>query len=537
MSPSRRQFLWRAAAACGALWAARRPPAQAPRAAATLDPAKLRRWVAELPRPPRARAGKGGLDITLAAALWRLHPDLPPTRLWTYNGSFPGPTIEARAGERLSIRWHNRLPAEHFLPVDHSLPGAALSLPPVRAVAHVHGARVPAASDGYPEHWSVPGETQTFHYPNHQAAATLYYHDHAMGLGRLNIYAGLSGMFLIRDEVEAAWQLPAGEAEMPLLLCDRWLDEEGQLYYPVSGMAGHPWVPEVEGNCMLVNGALWPRWPVQARAYRLRLCNGANTRVMRLGMDGGLSWQVIGTDQGFLNQPVPIAELTLAPGERADVVVDFRPAAGGSVYLRDGGRAMLRVDVAAAASPAGGWRPPAAPAPMAALPAPVREFRSLPCRPGPQCQRRGPRVRRLTLNEYGDAHGAMAMMLLDGKRWEAPVSENPALGDSEVWEFLNLTGDTHPIHLHEVRFRILGRQPFDAGQYLLDKTLRFTGAAQPPAPDEDGWKDTVRCYAGELTRIGIHFEGYAGRYVWHCHLLEHADNAMMRPYEIRPRGA
>jgi spore coat protein A len=523
VSPSRRQFLWRTAAACGALWAARgaAAAAQQPGTAATaamLDPARLRRWVGDLPRPAALSASPGGLDLTLQAAEQRLHPDLPPTRLWTYNGVFPGPTIEARAGEPLSLRWHNRLPMDHFLPVDHSLPGAPRGLPPVRAVAHVHGARVPAASDGYPEHWSVPGATQVFHYPNRQAAATLYYHDHAMGLGRLNIYAGLSGLYLLRDEAEAGLQLPAGEAEMPLLLCDRWLDQRGQLFYPVSGIKDHPWVPEVEGNCLLVNGALWPRWRVEARAYRLRLCNGANTRSFRLGFSDRTRLHVIGTDQGFLPRAVAVAELTLAPGERADVLVDFRPAAGGSVYLTDSGRAMMRVEVAAAGSRAQAWTPPALPGQIQTVPRPIR-------------------TRRLTLNEYDDAHGAMVMMLLDGKRWEAPVSETPALGDSEAWEFLNLTGDTHPIHLHEVRFRILDRQPFDAEQYQMDKTLRFTGAAQPPAPEEDGWKDTVRCFAGEVTRIGIQFEGYAGRYVWHCHLLEHADNAMMRPYEIRPRGA
>ncbi|HET9785046.1 MAG TPA: multicopper oxidase domain-containing protein [Terriglobales bacterium] len=520
MSTSRRQFLWRTAAACGALWAARGAAAagQQPRAAATLDPDKLRRWISELPRPAAAHASQGGLDLTLRAAEQRLHPELPPTRLWAYNGVFPGPTIEARAGEALSIRWHNRLPAQHFLPVDHTLAGAAAALPPVRAVAHVHGARVPADSDGYPEQWSVAGETQTFRYPNRQPAATLYYHDHAMGLGRLNIYAGLSGFYLLRDEAEAGLQLPNGEAEMPLLLCDRWLDERGQLYYPVSGIKGHPWVPEVEGNCLLVNGVLWPRWRVEARAYRLRLCNGANTRSFRLGFSDGTRLHVIGTDQGFLPRAVTVAELTLAPGERADVLVDFRPAAGEAVYLTDGSRAILRVEVAAAALRANSWRPPRLPVPVQSVPAPAR-------------------TRRLTLNEYDDAHGAMVMMLLDGKRWEAPVSESPALGDSEVWEFLNLTGDTHPIHLHEVRFRILDRRPFDAEQYQMDKTLRYTGAAQPPAPEEDGWKDTVRCFASEVTRIGIQFEGYAGRYVWHCHLLEHADNAMMRPYEIRPRGA
>jgi len=512
---SRRQFLRIAAAAGGAAWAARMTAAQAP---ATLDPAQLRQWVAELPRPPVARAAAGALDITLAATEWRLHPQLPPTRMWTYNGSFPGPTIETRSGEALTIRWHNRLPARHFLPVDTSLPGAAPGLPAVRAVAHVHGARVPAASDGYPEHWSVAGETQAFHYPNRQAAATLYYHDHAMGLGRLNIYAGLNGMFLIRDEAEAALGLPADDTEMPLLLCDRWLDPRGQLFYPVSGIAGHPWVPEVEGNCLLVNGALWPRWRVEARAYRLRLCNGANTRILRLGMSGGLRLHVVGTGQGLLPHSVEVSELTLAPGERADVVVDFRPVAGEKVYFSDAGRPMMRVEVAPATSRTASWQPAKLAAPLPALPTPLR-------------------TRRLTLNEYDDQHGAMAMMLLDGKRWDDAVSEAPRLGDSEVWELVNLTGDTHPIHLHEVRFRILDRRPFDAEQYLLDKTMRYTAEARPPSAEEDGWKDTARCYAGEVTRIGIHFEGYPGRYVWHCHLLEHADNAMMRPYEIRAAKA
>ena len=450
----------------------------------------------------------------MRAAECQLHPDLPPSRCWTYDGTIPGPIIEAYRGREIAVEWVNALPARHFLPVDSTLEGAGPSLPPVRAVVHLHGGRAPSASDGWPEDWTVPGGTQRCIYPNQQEAALLFYHDHAMGLNRLNVYAGLTGLYLVRDGIEEALRLPSGEFELPLLLCDRWLDPHAQLFYPTSGVPGHPWVPEVFGNCILVNGQLWPYIEVEPTAYRLRIVNAANSRFLRLAIPEA-SVHAIGSDQGLLNAPVSMNDVLLAPAERTDLVVDFAAAAGRTVGLRNDRRTICQFRVRASSRRLASWNPPFS-------------LRRL----APADARAAGRTRRLTLDEYQDLAANPMLMLLNGKRWSDPVTERPRLGDTEIWEFLNLTDDTHPIHLHQVRFRILDRRSFDADQYLADATLRFTADAVAPGADERGWKDTVRCEPSAVTRILVPFEPYAGRYLWHCHLLEHEANAMMRPLVI-----
>lgn len=514
MACSRREFLRSAGAAGAGMALAHAAGAQT--RAATLDPEALRHWIAPLPRLERAQPTAGGAyQMTMQEAFVRLHPHLPPTRVWTYNGAFPAPLLEAESGKAVTIRWRNRLPPRHFLPVDPTLAGKGST---ARTVAHVHGARVPAASDGYPENWIVPGQEQTFTYPNPQEAAPLFYHDHAMGTSRLNVYAGMLGPYWIRDAAERALRLPDGEHELPLLLCDRWLDPHGQLYYPTSGLAGHPWVPEVFGNCMLVNGALWPHLALQPTVYRLRVCNAANSRFFSLSFSERLPLYVIGSDQGLLQAPVEQNALLLAPAERADVLVNFRPAAGHDFYLLNDEQPMLQCRVASTPGPGRThWRPPARLRPLV--------------RTDPSTVRRS---RLLTLDEFDGYHGLPKLMLLNSTRWSAPPTETPTLGDTETWEFVNLSMDSHPIHLHQVRFQILDRRAFDSDQYLLDQTLRYLAPAHPPAADERGWKDTVRCPAGEVTRIIVRFESYAGRYVWHCHILEHQANLMMRPLEILP---
>src|SRR5262249_5798406 len=154
---------------------------------------------------------------------------------WSFGSTFPGPTIEVRRGHPIQIEWINQLPLHHFLPIDHTIHGAEAELPEVRTVVHVHGAKVPADSDGYPEHWFTRGKSRVYSYPNDQDAATLWYHDHTMGINRLNVYAGLMGLYVIRDEVEDALRLPQGRQELPLLICDRSFRADGQLDYPVSG--------------------------------------------------------------------------------------------------------------------------------------------------------------------------------------------------------------------------------------------------------------------------------------------------------------
>ena len=208
----------------------------------------------------------------------KVHRDLPPTRMWGFNNSSPGPIFETRSGEGLIVEWVNELPTKHFLPIDHTLHGAGLDKPEVRAIVHLHGGRTPAASDGYPEDWVVPGKSLVYHYPNRQDAALLFYHDHTMGINRLNIYAGLQGLFVVRDEVEERLNLPAGKYEIPLLLYDRFLRTDGQMEYPVSPDPKAPWVPEIYSNAMLANGKLFPYVDVEPRRYRLRVMNGSNAR-------------------------------------------------------------------------------------------------------------------------------------------------------------------------------------------------------------------------------------------------------------------
>jgi spore coat protein A len=314
-------------------------------AAAALDPDRLAKFVDPLPIPEIIRGS--GLkpapgDPAHKIPFYRLamrqierqiHRDLPPTRLWGFESSSPGPTFETRSGEGLLVEWVNELPSKHFLPIDHRLHGAEADKPEVRAVVHLHGAKAPPASDGYPEDWYVPGKSAVYYYPNNQEAAMLWYHDHTMGINRLNTYAGLFGAFIVRDAFEDALQLPKGPFEIPLVICDRQLTKEGQLDYPVSGVAGAPWVPEVFGNAYLMNGKLFPYLDVEPRKYRLRLLNACNGRFLHLVLSNQQTFHQIGTDQGLLPAPVALKSLLLAPAERADLVVDFSGLRGRTAIL------------------------------------------------------------------------------------------------------------------------------------------------------------------------------------------------------------
>jgi len=443
----------------------------------------------------------------------QVHRDLPPTRMWGYGGAVPGPTFDVRRGEPLLIEWSNELPQRHFLPIDHNLHGAGSNVPDSRTVVHVHGARVPPEADGYPDNWYTPGDKQTYRYPNRQQAATLWYHDHAMGIERLNVYAGLFGTFLIRDEIEDSLHLPRGGYEIPLIIADRQFTAEGQLYYPTSGMPDAPWVSEAYGDVILVNGKMTPYLDVEPRAYRFRIVNASNARFYYLALSEGTPVQ-IGSDQGLLPHPVAMKTLTLAPAERADVVIDFAEHAGRNIVLRSFAMDLMQFKVALRKAVIGNPLPKA----LQAVPRIARAA--------------AVKTRRLTLDNYEDPHTHMMKMLLNATYWHQPVTENPVLNSTEIWEFVNLTDDTHPIHLHMVRFQVLNRQRFDVDEYLLTGKMLMAGPLIAPLENEFGWKDTVRADSGLITRIIIPFEGFPGRYVWHCHVLEHAANEMMRPFQV-----
>jgi spore coat protein A len=523
---SRRDFLYGSGAVAAACLSGPSFAQLLARARRPLEISKLAQFVDPLPVPAVLRAEElrtSPMDSKIKVPYYRvhmresavqLHRDLKPTRFWGFNSSFPGPTIEAHTGQPVYVEWFNELPASHFLPIDHNLEGAESDKPQVRTVVHLHGGRVPPESDGFPEAWFVPGKSSACLYPNDQEAATLWYHDHAMGINRLNIYAGLFGLYLVRDSFEIGLGLPADEYEVPLVLCDRQLDEDDQLLYPVSPKKGAPWLPEVFGEAMLVNGKISPYLDVEPRPYRLRLLNAANGRFFHLAFANQMEFQQIGSDQGLLGAPVSMKRLTLAPGERADLIVDFSRDRGENIVLKSETFSALQFRVSGSTTVA-----------VAPLSVALRPVARTP-------ETEAGKTRELLLEETDDGADNPLYMLLDRRRWKDPVTENPALDTTEIWSLVNGTDDSHPIHLHLVRFQVLDRRPFYVGEYLRKRQLRFTGEAVKPDPNEMGWKDTVRAEPGMVTRIIVRFEGYAGRYVWHCHILEHGDNEMMRPFEV-----
>jgi spore coat protein A, manganese oxidase len=444
----------------------------------------------------------------------RFHRDMKPTRMWGFGGSSPGPTFETRSGEGLLVEWPNDLPAKHFLPIDHKVHGADADKPEVRTVVHLHGGKTPAKSDGYPEDWYPTGKSALYHYPNGQDATMLWYHDHALGITRLGNYAGLFGAYFVRDEFEDGLNLPKGKYEIPLILCDRTFDRESQLFYPVSPDPDSPWVPEVFGDVIAVNGKVFPHLEVEPRKYRFRILNAANGRFFHLAMSNGQEFHQIGTDLGLLPAPVPLKDLVIAPAERADLVVDFSDHAGEKITVTSDILTVMQIRVSK--------NRVEDPSSLSKTLRPVRRI--------PEMEAVQHRV--LTLGEKDDRAGNPEMMLLNNAHWSMPITENPKLNSTEIWSFLNFTDDSHPIHLHLVRFQILDRRKFEPYYYYTAGQVKYIGPSVAPAPNEMGWKDTVQAHPGMVTRIIARFDGYPGRYVWHCHILEHEDNEMMRPYDV-----
>ena len=423
------------------------------------------------------------LDARPAAAT--LLPGLT-TPIWGYNGTFPGPTIEARRGRRVSVRLRNSLP----LPI----------------VPHLHGGRTPPESDGYPTDLLQPGNTREYVYPNEQRAATLWYHDHRMDFTGAQVWRGLAGFYLLRDDEELRLPLPRGEKEIALAICDRSFTKDGALHYPSLDPAllqpagvEHAYMGGVLGDVILVNGAPWPKLDVAATRYRFRILNASNARRYELALDpappGGHPFIQIGSDGGLLAAPLPHGTLLISPAERFDVVVDFSRWPIGSVITMKNRDAdapagqILQFHVThqekdESAIPAVLSTLPPADASAATL---TREF------------------------SFAYNRGLMSWTI-NGKPFDAArMDARPKLGDTEIWR---LKSDfSHPLHLHLVHFQVLSH----SGR---------------PGPFDAGWKDTVALRAGETANILVKFEGYRGRYVFHCHNLEHEDMAMMANFEV-----
>ena len=488
-------------------------------------------------------------DIAMTQFRQKMAHNLPPTTVWGYGGSMPGPVIAVTKGTPAIITWDNELPTTPLLAIDHTIPGAEASLPDVRAVVHVHGAHVPPAIDGLPEQWFTPGHSVTNTYPNNQRGADLIYHDHAMGVTRLNVYAGLIGGYVIVDPAEAALGLPSGKYDVPLVVQDKTFNRDpasaqfGQLVYPSK------WVPEYFGDTIIVNGMAWPYEKVQARKYRFRVWNGANDRFFDFRFSNGMSFWQIGTDGGLLGSRVKLSHLLLGPGERADLVVDFAGARGKDIVLTNSAKTPY---------PGGD--------PLTKDTKQVMQFRVSKSKVSDSSRvpsklssdvptassmvANAAKTRDITLSEIPDLshpdpsepNSYQPEPLLEGKSYMDPVDITPKLGTTEVWRYINTTGDTHPMHEHDVMNRIVARIPFDVSAYWKDSVAGrlknieayYTGKPQSPKANENGWKDTVQCPPGYVTEVVMTFSDYVGTYVLHCHILSHEEHDMMRPFEVMP---
>lgn len=535
--------------------------------------------------PPRLVIKKGQREVTvrLTELSQRVYAGASgPTRMWGYNGTSPGPTIEVEKNQPLRIHWKNDLPTHHVLP---AAPGAMTegpivgsrvvfdgaklegmpemtegpaNLPEVRNVTHLHGAAVWSTdplnrlhnNDGWADAWNVPGQQQIADYPNVQSARTLWYHDHAMGVTGRNVAAGMAGMYLIRDSYERSLNLPKGSYEIPLILQAVSIDAQGGLHY-----TPHVW-QEFYGNAVAINGKVRPVLEVEPRKYRFRIVNASNARLYGLklldydnGTPGPAFYQ-IGTDSGFLEKTAILNDpndnnapfLYLAPGERADVIIDFSQYAGKSLMLRNI-RALTDPDQQL-------------PIPQLMLvkvknQLTAKDASSLPMQMQkiwPLDPKKAAQTRRIVLSQMDHPDGS-SMFMLDnrnwfykktdacGDYWDYAIDVKPVLGTTEVWELTNTTVMLHPFHIHLVQFQVLDRRLYDVKHYNQTGEIVYTGPAEPPDANETGWKDVVRAPPMQITRIIMRFGPYPGYFMYHCHILEHEDMDMMIPFQVvKPTG-
>lgn len=489
----------------------------------------LTKYVDALPVPRRIQADSE-LLISLSMTKRRLHRDLPETMEWGYQGESPGPTIEVEAGRPLTVQWKNELPPAHPLRLPK---GADVISPDVRAVTHLHGADVTEDNpmdrlhnnDGWPDAWTVMGETQIAEYPNQLSARTLWYHDHAMGTTGRNVAAGLIGLYEIHDDLERKMNLPNGEFDIPLILQARGLNPDGSLFYTDDIMN------EFYGNVVSVNGKIWPYLDVEPRRYRFRMLNASNARSYQLKLldqidmaTPGPPFVQIGSDSGFLEQPVTPKRLIIAPAERMDFIVDFSSYDGRDFVLQNSSRDPGENEVEIPEIMLFRVRKKLSQPDTTSVPDRLREIVRLS--PADVSQ-----TRRIIFDQMRMPDGNM-MMTLNGLGWRDAVVERPVLGTSEIWELANTLTDVHPFHIHGVQFQVLDRRLFDVEQFLKTGEVVYLGPAQPPEVNEMAWKDTVRSLPQMITRIIMRFEQHPGHFVYHCHNLEHEDMEMMRPYDI-----
>ncbi len=581
---------------------------------ALLDAAAHPKFVQPLPNPlsPINRfmpTGPGPSSYTLQIREFSSHIGLVDAKgkplttvLWGYGTALQPPTSPARSfavrsGASIQVSYVNQLlngsgaPLPHRLPIDTTLmwanPGNLGGQAPVPLVAHRHGGgSIDSAVDGLPDAWATPDANRDgtpdfrgrlystpYVFNNNQEAGHLWFHDHALGVTRLNVSMGLTGNYLIRDANEdyliTRNMLPAPAYELPLVIQDRMFDATGKVYYPSSDTATYPnapaitHLPEFFGDFILGNGVPWPKCEVEPRPYRLRLLNASDSRFYDLKFQrpngSALPFHQVGTELGLMDAPVGLNHLILAPGERADLVINFAGLAQQTITV--GNSANIPFPNGDPVDPLTAGKimafkvalPLNTTVPQSVLPVYLRPLLGL--LPAPRTA--GVPRRKLMLFEGTDPLGRLQTMLgtvnpAPGNPanpafgtffYSDPVTEYMSAGSTEIWELHNTTVDAHPIHLHLVDFRILSREPFTgtvvdkpmgpggstSGGYLTH--IALPGPQRHAEPNEAGRKDTVITYPGEVTRILVSF-ARPGEYVWHCHILSHEDHEMMRRFIV-----
>ncbi len=594
------------------------------------------------------------------------------TYVWAYNVGntfplYPGITVEAKRGTATTITYVNNLPVsgslvQKYLTIDQTIHWAAplgmdmsnrnpyTGPPPI--VAHLHGAEVSSYYDGGPDQWFTPNgihgsgystlnatapNAAVYQYPNTQEATTLWFHDHTLGATRINVYAGLAAFYLLRDEFDTGLAnnplgLPAGPYEIEIAFQDRQFDTNGQWYFPDGSGPGfngpppnpdvHPfWIPEFFGDAMVINGKTWPYLEVEPRRYRFRLLDGCNARMLELRLmnratqkPGPGLWQR-GSDGGLLEKPAFLSgpkenapRLFFAPGERADVIIDFAGYAGQTLTLVNSAKAPYPSGTSPDPQTNGQLMQFRVTKPLSGQDTTYNPASGAPLRGGanqmPLIVRLGSPIkkRQLVLKE-NEGDGGPLEVLVNNTKWTGKrettgeiipgfvsdghgdyLSELPQVGSTELWEIINITMDGHPIHLHLIQFQVVNRQNFNLNAYADNWEAAFPGGDYiagygpprdyftpnadgalggnpaispylqgkpiPPELNETGWKDTVKMYPGQVSRILVRwapqdvpgngvsaglnkyaFDPTVGPgYVWHCHIVDHEDNEMMRPY-------
>jgi spore coat protein A, manganese oxidase len=539
-----------------------------------LNPLEQVQFTNPLPIPSVLDGRKGAAFFTISISQFKQSLGLidPQTKesllttVWGYNNSYPGPTILAKKGKPIKVFWQNnlvnneKLPLPHLLPIDPSVHWALKDISDwqrygVPIVTHLHGGLTESASDGLPDAWYTPnflktgdlfkkGDREPYLYHNKQDAATIWYHDHTLGITRLNVYAGLAGFYLITDDLESTLieqgKLPAAPYDIGLAIQDRMFDYNGQLYYPSkpeeSDAHTHSVLPEFFGDFILVNGKIWPVLEVEPRPYRFRLLNGSDSRFYNLYLSSGQNIVQIGSDHGLLPSSFPVSKMLLGTGERKDVIIDFSTHHGQTIILQNDANTPYPEGDPVDEATTGRimafkvTKPLDFNYPITSLPADLRPVI-------PRLSTKLP-ARKLILFENIDEFGRLKPMLgtveHGALEWHDPVTENPKINSTEVWEIYNETEDAHTIHLHMVSMQLIDRQKFEADVDPANgkpSNIKFLGEPQLPAADEAGWKDTYVTMPGEVTRVIANF-GLRGNSVWHCHILSHEDHEMMRPYYI-----